>query len=94
MEFPRAPVCAQAHEDVRGPLHAARQALPADYAAIDTENRYWGDAVGVFRKPMKPSRLVRMVGEVVVWWANRVGGIDHVASPRPDDARRKAAVRS
>lgn len=63
-----------------------------DYAAIDTENRYWGDAVGVFRKPQRPSRLVRVVGEVVIWWANRVGGIQHVASPRPDRQRQELAA--
>lgn len=62
-----------------------------DYAAIDTEHRYWGDAVGVFRKPHKPSKLERVVGEVVIWWANRVGGIGHVASPRPDEERRQVA---
>jgi SAM-dependent methyltransferase len=32
-----------------------------DYTAIDADNRYWGDAVGVFRKPDKPSKLVRVV---------------------------------
>lgn len=49
-----------------------------DYAAIDTEKYYWGDAVGVFMKPDKPSKLIRAVTEFTVAWANRVGGLDHV----------------
>jgi SAM-dependent methyltransferase len=55
-----------------------------DYSSLDP-GTYWGDTVGVFRKPMKPSRLVRIAGEVNVWWANRVGGISHVplTNPRP-----------
>ena len=49
-----------------------------DYGAIDTAHYYWGDAVGVFRKPDQPSKLVRIATELVVTWANRVGSIGHV----------------
>jgi SAM-dependent methyltransferase len=49
-----------------------------DYARVDYERNYWGDTVGVFRKPENYSRLVRVVGEVIIWWANRVNGIDEV----------------
>lgn len=59
-----------------------------DYAAIDTENRYWGHAVGVMRKPKKWSKLVRLMGGLSVLWANHIGSLEHVASPRPDRARR------
>jgi hypothetical protein len=63
-----------------------------DYASLDPST-YWGDTVGVFRKPMKPSKLVRIVGEVNVWWANRVGGIAHVPIPEPRP-HRKVIIRA
>jgi hypothetical protein len=53
-----------------------------DYARIDTEHSYWGDAVGVFRKPEHPSRLARLTGELVVRWANQAAELGEV--PRPD----------
>ncbi len=49
-----------------------------DYARVDYRRNYWGDTVGVFRKPEHYSKLVRVVREIVIWWANRVGGIEHV----------------
>lgn len=62
-----------------------------NYREIDSERAYWGDAVGVFRKPARPSKLVRLAGEVVIWWANRVGRV----APLPDvpPARRLARHR-
>jgi SAM-dependent methyltransferase len=53
-----------------------------DYATISA-GQYWGDTVGVFRKPRHYSRLVRVTREVSVWWANRVGGVEDVPLPRP-----------
>ncbi len=61
-----------------------------DYARVDYRRNYWGDTVGVFRKPEQYSKLVRVVGEVVIWWANRVGGIEHV--PRKYGSRARYAV--
>jgi SAM-dependent methyltransferase len=58
-----------------------------DYGGLDPY-AYWGDTVGVFRKPRKPSKLVRIAGEVNVWWANRVGGIGHVPIPAADPRRK------
>jgi SAM-dependent methyltransferase len=49
-----------------------------DYAGVDYHRNYWGDTVGVFRKPQNYSKLVRPVREVVIWWANRVNGIEQV----------------
>ncbi|WP_375500950.1 methyltransferase domain-containing protein [uncultured Jatrophihabitans sp.] len=47
-----------------------------DYTRVRSPENYWGDTVGVFRKPLKYSRGVVVPREVGVWWANRVGGID------------------
>lgn len=58
-----------------------------DYAAIG--QRWWGDAVGVFRKPAKYSKLVRVVREVNIWWADRVGGIEHIPQPKVRRRRRR-----
>jgi SAM-dependent methyltransferase len=62
-----------------------------DYGAIGTN--WWGDAVGVFRKPKKYSKLVAVVREVNVWWANRVGGISHIEMPPPRPRRRRIAAK-
>lgn len=59
-----------------------RQGRRHDYASIDAREHYWGDTVGVFQKPRNYSLLVRAAREPIVWWANRVGGIDHI--PRPE----------
>lgn len=55
-----------------------------DYKAL--ADNWWGDAVGVFRKPQNYSKLVRLVREVNVWWASRVKDIDriHLAGPLPE----------
>jgi SAM-dependent methyltransferase len=57
-----------------------------DYRAIDVRNYYWGDTVGVFRKPEgRQPRALSVVREVLVWWANRIGDLEHVPSrPRKD----------
>jgi SAM-dependent methyltransferase len=47
-----------------------------DYTRVRFPDNYWGDTVGVFRKPVKYSRGVVIPREVGVWWGNRVGGID------------------
>jgi SAM-dependent methyltransferase len=62
----------EAHTDFP-PIIGKRQ---HDYSAIDTTYRYWGDSVGVFRKPARHPRVTSaVVREVVVWWANRVSGV-------------------
>lgn len=62
-----------------------------DYSRARGTN-YWGDTTGVFVKPKRPSRAVPVIREVLVWWANRVGGIDHV--PTPDPRPRRKSVQS
>lgn len=49
-----------------------------DYARVDYDRNYWGDTVGIFRKPLHYSKLVRPAREVIIWWANRVNNIEHV----------------
>jgi SAM-dependent methyltransferase len=65
-----------------------------DYAAIDSRRSYWGDAVGVFRKPTRPSLQARVMGELVTRWANRVGELESVPrrSRGPRQRRRRAAA--
>ncbi|MGW8376791.1 methyltransferase domain-containing protein [Streptomyces sp. ODS28] len=55
-----------------------------DYASIDARHAYWGDSVGVFRKPAGREPLtLRLVRAVTVRWANRVGGVQDVPLPEP-----------
>jgi SAM-dependent methyltransferase len=49
-----------------------------DYAKVDYVRNYWGDTAAVFRKPKRYSYLIRPVREVIIWWANRVNGIEQV----------------
>jgi hypothetical protein len=54
------------------------------YGSIDAKHAYWGDTVGVFRKPAKYPRLtMAFVRSTTRWWANRVGGVDAVPLPTP-----------
>jgi SAM-dependent methyltransferase len=55
-----------------------------DYASIDSENYYWGDTVGVFRKPKKyPELRAAVLRAAVLPWANRIGGIGGVGAAKP-----------
>jgi SAM-dependent methyltransferase len=48
-----------------------------DYAQLDANTPYyWGDSVGVFRKPIHYNSFsMAIVRSAVRWWANRAGGI-------------------
>jgi SAM-dependent methyltransferase len=55
-----------------------------DYAGIDRTHAYWGDTVGVFRKPRRyPGLEVWLFRTVAVWWANRVGDLGRVPATDP-----------
>jgi SAM-dependent methyltransferase len=62
-----------------------------DYAKLEaTNDYYWGDSVGVFRKPTHYRSLsIAIVRSVVLWWANRIGGLPEPsptsAAPGRDD---------
>jgi SAM-dependent methyltransferase len=59
-----------------------------DYASIDSENYYWGDTVGVFRKPGKyPELRAAVLRTAVTAWANRIGGIEGVGEAKPKGRR-------
>ncbi|MFM9367035.1 methyltransferase domain-containing protein [Streptomyces sp. Da 82-17] len=54
------------------------------YKSIDAKHAYWGDTVGVFRKPKGYPRLtMTFVRATTRWWANRVGGVEGVPLPEP-----------
>lgn len=54
-----------------------------DHAAISGSGSYWGDSVGVFRKPLRYPRIaIWPVRTAVLWWANRNGDLGSV--PRPE----------
>lgn len=54
-----------------------------DYSAIDTKRHYWGDTTGVFQKPRwRPSLRRRLVREVIVRNANRIGNLESVPRPK------------
>jgi hypothetical protein len=47
-----------------------------DFGQIRGSTNYWGDTVGVFRKPAGRQALsISITRGIVRWWANRVGGI-------------------
>lgn len=62
-----------------------------DYAKLATEkHHYWGDSVGVFRKPIHYGSLSMVImRSAVLWWANRIGGLSDASTsstpPRLDD---------
>jgi hypothetical protein len=50
---------------------------------------YWGDTVGVFRKPAGRRSIAMMAARGTLrWWANRVGDLDEAA---PVGAKRQAS---
>ena len=55
-----------------------------DYPRIDAKNHYWGDAVGVYRKPERYPLEMHAIRPVVRWWANRASSRDPLGdTPRP-----------
>jgi SAM-dependent methyltransferase len=54
-----------------------------DYEAIDSEDHYWGDTVGVFQKPARyPTLRAAVLRWPVLLWANRIGGLEGVPRPK------------
>jgi hypothetical protein len=64
-----------------------------DFKAIDDTNHYWGDTVGVFRKPARyPARRAAVLGAAVRLWANRIGDLEGVPAPKRGMARRRGVL--
>lgn len=64
-----------------------------DFAAIDVENYYWGDTVGVFQKPARyPELRAAVLRRAVLTWANRIGDLE--GAPRAKADPRRVAGRS
>jgi SAM-dependent methyltransferase len=60
-----------------------------DYPRIDIQMHYWGDTVGVFRKPERYPIEMQLIRPVVRWWANRAsaeGPLGTTPPPRADCA--------
>ena len=58
-----------------------------NYPGIDEVNDYWGDAVGVFRKPAKQSVELQVMQRAVRRWANQAsaeGPLGKTPNPRRD----------
>ena len=61
-----------------------------DYAGIDQTRAYWGDTVGVFRKPRRyPDLEIWLFRTVAVWWANRIGDLSRVPGTDPRNPGRR-----
>jgi SAM-dependent methyltransferase len=79
----------EAHTDFPPEVQGTGRKRPRyDYAKVDPQY-YWGDSVGVFRKPPGPPSLPRaVVRTAVLWWANRIGDLPAVTGapvPGRDD---------
>jgi SAM-dependent methyltransferase len=67
---------------------AGRPRKQHDFAAIDRENYYWGDTVGVFQRPARhPALRAAVLRAAVLAWANRIGNLEAVPSPKADPGR-------
>ena len=61
-----------------------------EYHRIETPDYYWGDTVGVFRKPARYPRLtMAVVRRATTWWANRTRDLGGALQPAVPPARRK-----
>jgi SAM-dependent methyltransferase len=60
-----------------------------DYRQVGHAMSYWGDTVGVFRKPAGRRSIPMMAARWTLrWWANRIGDLDEAA---PVGANRQAS---
>jgi SAM-dependent methyltransferase len=75
----------EAHTDFPPVKEGTNKPRPRyDYAELDTRNYYWGDSVGVFRKPLKyPSLPMAVLRTAVLAWANRTWDLSKTRSPAP-----------
>jgi SAM-dependent methyltransferase len=56
-----------------------------DFSAIDSEDYYWGDTVGVFEKPARyPALRAAVLRAAVLAWANRIGNLEGVPRRKAD----------
>ncbi|NGO80925.1 class I SAM-dependent methyltransferase [Streptomyces sp. YC504] len=80
----------EAHTDFPPRLEGSRR---YDYARIDYRRNYWGDSVGVFRKPKGyPEKRMTLVRAFSRLYANHVGGLQDVPRPKANPARGRRPV--
>ena len=71
------------------PSIPGRRRTRHDFAKIDSENYYWGDSVGVFRKPANyPTARAAVLRASVNLWANRIGDLALIPQPAPKKGRK------
>ena len=84
----------EAHTDFPPEVEGTGRKRPRyDYSRVDP-NYYWGDSVGVFRKPSGARALpLALVRTAVLWWANRVAELPEPAptakAPGREDVLRR-----
>src|SRR3954465_2122127 len=70
------------------PDERGRRRKKHDFPKVDSENYYWGDTVGVFRKPATyPTARAAVLRTTVLLWANRIGDLEQI--PKPKEKGRK-----
>jgi len=74
----------EAFTDFPPPIHEpGHRRRKHDFAKVDTENYYWGDSVGVFRKPEGyPALRAAVLRRVILLWANRIGDLELIPTPK------------
>jgi SAM-dependent methyltransferase len=75
----------EAHTDFP-PAVQGRARRRHDFARIDAKDHYWGDSVGVLRKPLRrPAIATVIVRSALLWRANRIGGLPPGTTAGRDD---------
>jgi SAM-dependent methyltransferase len=60
-----------------------------DFAKIDMDNYYWGDSVGVFRKPKGyPELRAAVLRRATLLWANRIGDLELIPERKGKKGRK------
>lgn len=79
----------EAHTDFPPVMKGVNRPRPRyDYSRLDTRHYYWGDSIGVFRKPASyPTLPMAIVRSAVLWWANRMSELPDAPAGPPVPGR-------
>jgi SAM-dependent methyltransferase len=79
----------EAFTDFPPAVHYREHKRMHDFPNIDRDNYYWGDSLGVFRKPASyPAVRAAVLRRVVLMWANRIGGLELIPKPQVKEGRK------